>query len=403
MESKKIYFNNRDGIRLSCSLEVPPRKPRAFALFAHCFTCSKNIKAAYHISHTLANRGIACLRFDFTGIGESEGNFENTTFSSDVNDIIDAAGYLFHQYESPQILIGHSLGGTAVLKAAGTIDSVKAVVTIGSPYDPSQVIKLINEYSDNKVTKNNLVTLGEKKFLIKDQFLKDVNNSDISDDISNLRKALLILHAPLDNIVSVNNASQIFSAAKHPKSFISLHNSDHLLSDQSDSIYAAQIISAWTSRYISESKDENDIIPIDNKVIVQTSNQSLTTDIFSGSHHLIADEPVSLGGSDEGPNPYDYLLASLGACTSMTVMMYAKRKDWDLESVKVTLDHSKIHASDCKECETKTGKVDYIERNVEFIGKIDENQKKRLSEIADKCPVHRTLHSEIVVKTIIIE
>lgn len=403
MVTKKIVINNREDTKLSCLLDLPDGKPIAYALFAHCFTCSKNLKAAYHIGHTLAERGIACLRFDFTGIGETEGNFENTTFSSDVKDIIDVSTHLSQHYESPYILVGHSLGGTAMIKAAGKIESAKAVVTIGSPYDPAYILKLINKKSDIKNNESKKVTLGDKQFIIKDQFITDLEESDISDDISNLKKALLIMHSPIDNIVPIENAMRIFMDAKHPKSFISLGTSDHLISNQADSIYTGNLISTWVSRYISLPEDNSESESIDNRVTAQTGKNSYKTDIFAGNHHLIADEPKSVGGTDEGPDPYDYLLASLGSCTTMTVMMYANRKGWNLESVEVSLDHTKIHASDCEECESKTGKVDFIERNIKFVGEINEEQINRLTEIADKCPVHRTLHSEIVVKTSIIE
>ncbi len=398
METKHITFKNRNNISLSARLDIPSGKPKAYALFAHCFSCSKNIEAAYHISQSLAGKGIAVLRFDFTGLGQSEGEFEDTNFSSNVEDIIDASSYLSDNYEAPKVLIGHSLGGTAIIKAAGSLNDSKAIVTIGSPIEPSHIEETIK----NGVSSDNsdyIITLGGKSFKVKKQFLDDLKDSDIKKDLSSLNKALMIMHSPFDNVVSIDNASKIFKNAKHPKSFISLDNADHLLSEQNDSIYVGRLISEWAHKYIDIGYDEDLSAAQDNKVVVQTSGSSLKTDIFAGDHHMVADEPKSVGGTGIGPNPYDYLLASLGSCTTMTVKMYAKRKNWNLEPAKVVMDHKKIHAKDCDECETETGKIDLIEKEIELIGDLDDDQIKRLLEIADRCPVHRTLHSEIVVKT----
>ena len=403
METKNLTFRNRNNIELSARLDLPSEKPKAYALFAHCFSCSKNIKAAYHISHSMARKGIAVLRFDFTGIGESEGEFEDTNFSSNVDDIIDCSNYLSEYHESPKILIGHSLGGTAIIKAAKSLKDSKAVVIIGAPFKPSHVEKIITKSSESNEKVDFSIKLGNKSFRINKQFLDDLKNSDINDDISSLKKALLIMHSPLDNIVSINNASEIFLNAKHPKSFISLDNADHLLTDQTDSIYVGRLISEWVYKYINIVNEEKEIAVRDNQVVVLTGDEDLKTDILVGQHHLVADEPKSVGGTDQGPNPYDYLLVSLGSCTTMTLKMYANRNNWNLDSVRVILDHKKIYAKDCEECETKTGKIDYIERDVELLGYLDKDQRKRLLEIADKCPVHRTLHSEIVVKTKLIE
>jgi putative redox protein len=403
METINITFKNCNNIELSARLDLPSGKPKAYALFAHCFSCSKNIKAAYHISHAMSQKGIAVLRFDFTGLVESEGEFEDTNFSSNVDDIVDASNYLAEHHESPNILIGHSLGGTAIVKAAKSLKDSKAVVTIGSPFKPSHIEKIITDYKESNHQIDYSIKLGDKIFKIKKQFLDDLKNSDIKDDLSNFKSALLIMHSPLDNIVSINNASEIFLNAKHPKSFISLDDADHLLSEQNDSIYVGRLISEWAFRYIDTDFKEDDILSKDNKVVVQTVNNNLKTDIFIGRHHIVADEHKSIDGTDLGPNPYDYLLASLGSCTTMTLKMYANRKNWNLDSVKAILDHKRIYAQDCEECETKIGKIDYIEREIEILGDLDKDQIKRLLEIADKCPVHRTLHSEIVVKTKLLE
>ncbi|TDJ07505.1 MAG: OsmC family protein [Deltaproteobacteria bacterium] len=403
METLNLTFKNRNNMELSARLDLPTGKPKTYALFAHCFSCSKNIKAAYHISHSLAHKGIAVLRFDFTGIGDSEGQFEDTNFSSNVDDIVDASNYLVDHYESPKILIGHSLGGTAVIKAAKSLKDLKAIVTIGSPFKPSHVEKIITNSGETDKQMDYSIKLGNKTFKIKKQFLDDLKNSDINDDLSSLNKALLVMHSPFDNVVSIDSASDIFLKAKHPKSFISLDNADHLLSEQSDSIYVGKLISEWASKYIDINNEKEEILSKDNKVVVQTANNNLKTNIFVGRHHIVADEPKSVGGTDLGPNPYDYLLASLGSCTTMTLKMYANRKGWNLDSAKVILNHQKIYAKDCEECETEIGKIDYIEREIELLGDLDKDQRNRLLEIADRCPVHRTLHSEIVVKTKLLE
>lgn len=398
MDTLNISFRNRNNFELSARMDMPVGKPKAYAIFAHCFSCSKNIKAAYHISRSLAGKDIAVLRFDFTGLGESEGDFSDTNFSSNVEDIIDAANYLSENYESPSILVGHSLGGTAITKAAVSIESSKAVVTIASPFDPSHVEKTITGGASDNNDQNYQITLGGKSFNIKKQFIDDLKHSSIEDDLKRLNKALLVMHSPFDNVVSIDNASKIFLAAKHPKSFISLDDADHLLSDQNDSVYVGKLISEWAGKYINLSGNKN-TQAIDNKVVVQTGSGNLKTDIFVGRHSMVADEPKSVGGTDLGPNPYDFLLASLGSCTTMTIKMYANRKGWKLDSAKVIMDHKKIYDEDCGECETKTGKIDYIDRQLYLYGDLDEDQRNRLLEIADRCPVHRTLHSEIVVKT----
>ncbi|MCH7926996.1 MAG: OsmC family protein [Candidatus Dadabacteria bacterium] len=403
METLNLTFKNRNNMELSARLDLPTGKPKTYALFAHCFSCSKNIKAAYHISHSLAHKGIAVLRFDFTGIGDSEGQFEDTNFSSNVDDIVDASNYLVDHYESPKILIGHSLGGTAVIKAAKSLKDLKAIVTIGSPFKPSHVEKIITNSGETDKQMDYSIKLGNKTFKIKKQFLDDLKDSDINDDLSSLNKALLVMHSPFDNVVSIDSASDIFLKAKHPKSFISLDNADHLLSEQSDSIYVGKLISEWASKYIDINNEKEEILSKDKKVVVQTANNNLKTNIFVGRHHIVADEPKSVGGTDLGPNPYDYLLASLGSCTTMTLKMYANRKGWNLDSAKVILNHQKIYAKDCEECETEIGKIDYIEREIELLGDLDKDQRNRLLEIADRCPVHRTLHSEIVVKTKLLE
>lgn len=403
MNFKKLKLENQAGHKLGARLDLPvDDEPIAYALFAHCFTCTKNFKAVSNISQALTKEGIAVLRFDFTGLGESEGDFADTNFSSNVDDLVAAAEYMQEHLEAPKILIGHSLGGTAVLQAAARIPSAMALATIGSPCKPEHVAKLLNSSREIIEQEGEAeVLLAGRPFKIKKQFLDDLLQSDMKETLAKLGRPLLIFHSPIDNTVSIDNAADIFMSAKHPKSFVSLDKADHLLSNEADSRYVGSVIEAWAAKYINRPEPPlvEKLTAIDNRVTVRTDEEKYRTEIIASGHGLIADEPKSVGGQNLGPNPYDYLLSGLGACTSMTLRMYADRKKWPLQSVIVRLSHAKIHAKDCQECESDRGKVDLIEREVELIGDLDENQRARLLEIADKCPVHRSLHSEIVVRT----
>ncbi len=400
---EKLSFENREGEKLAALLERPATKPNAYALFAHCFTCSKDIAAASRISRALAARGIGVLRFDFTGLGNSEGDFANTNFSSNVSDLVCAADQLRNKFEAPSLLVGHSLGGAAVLAAAGEIEEAKAVVTIGAPADPAHVSHLFESSRSEIESKGSaVVNLAGRQFEIKKQFLDDIASQPLRDRIKKLRKALLIFHSPVDDIVGIDNASAIFQAALHPKSFISLDKADHLLSRKLDSEYVAATISAWAGRYVltgePESAGERPKVA-DGEVLVREDDRAFAQDVFTDRHRLRADEPASYGGTDSGPSPYEYLLAGLGACTAMTVRMYAKHKSLALDRVSVTLRHDRIHAKDCEECETREGRIDRIEREIKLEGELSGDERKRLMEIADRCPVHRTLHSEIDIRS----
>ncbi len=402
-KGNKITFVGHLGNELAARLDLPLGKPKAYALFAHCFTCSKDIFAAARVSAGLAEKGIAVLRFDFTGLGHSEGEFANTNFSSNVGDLISAAKWLQENHQSPSILVGHSLGGAAVLAAAGDIEGAKAVATIGAPFDPAHVshnfsdaLEKVNDEGEAEVQ------LGGRPFIIKKQFIDDISSQNQKERIANLRKALLVFHAPTDNVVGVENASEIYGAAKHPKSFVSLDQADHLLSKKHDAVYVSDVIAAWASRYIE--KDVNTISPPEStqgQVSVQETREGKFTQIISvgGKHTLRADEPPSYGGTDTGPTPYDYLLSGLGACTTMTMRMYADRKGIPLERATVFLRHEKIYAEDCETCETADGKVDQITREISLEGDLSPEQRQSLLQISEKCPVHRTLHSEVEVKS----
>ena len=402
MPAERFDFLNLEGLRLSGLLDKPAGEVRAYALFAHCFTCGKDVHAARRIAEGLKAVGIAVLRFDFTGLGSSEGEFANTTFSSNVADLVAAADELRRQKRAPAILIGHSLGGAAVLAAAAAVAEARAVVTIAAPSDPAHVTGLFKDRIEEIAARGEVeVKLAGRPFRIRRSFLDDVAEQTLSERVSSLRKALLIFHSPTDEVVGIDNASRIFAAARHPKSFVSLADADHLLSRQSDAAYVANLIAAWAERYLEMVPRAvvGDRPPAGMVIVRETGGGFLQQEIQAGAHRLIADEPVDAGGGDSGPGPYDLLLASLGACTAMTLRLYADRKGLPLDQVTVRLTHAKIHAEDCAHCETREGKIDHIEREIMLAGALDHEARARLREIADKCPVHRTLTSEVDIAT----
>ncbi len=400
MQNIKVNLRNEDGQQLSGILDLPADTPRAYALFAHCFTCSKNLKAATNISRAMADAGIGVLRFDFTGLGQSEGEFADTNFSSNVSDLIAAAGFLEAEYAPPAILVGHSLGGTAVLQAAADVPSAVAVATIGSPAAPTHVAHMFGDARDELAEKGHAeVKLGGRPFTVRQQFLDDLETHDLPESIGSLRKALLVMHAPLDDVVEIDNASALFAAARHPKSFVSLDKADHLLSTAEDSLYAGRVLAEWASRYLPERLIDDAAEVPEGQVVATTFTDSFLTELNVGSHSLIADEPASVGGTNLGPSPYGLLSAALASCTSMTLKMYATFKKLDLRSATVRVWHRKIHAEDCADCESEDGKIDEFRREISFEGDLTPEQEKRLLEIADRCPVHRTLHSEVKVRS----
>ncbi|TFD33222.1 bifunctional alpha/beta hydrolase/OsmC family protein [Cryobacterium cryoconiti] len=403
--SERLAFPGSQGSALAARLDLPESTPRAYALFAHCFTCSKDVLAAARISRALTDFGIAVLRFDFTGLGQSGGDFANTNFSSNIEDLVHAADYLRQHYAAPTLLIGHSLGGAAVLAVTHRIPEVRAVATIGAPADPDHLSHLLSESrTEIEACGEAEVELSGRTFRIRRQFLDDIAAQPQAQRIGSLGAALLVMHSPTDAIVDADNARRIYEAARHPKSFVALDGADHLLTKPADAAYAAAMLATWAGRYAfaalpepATSSTPDD--PAEGLVVVaETGTGAFAQQIRIGRHRLTADEPAPIG-TDSGPSPYDFLLAGLGACTSMTVRMYAQRKKWPLEKVTVSLRHSRIHAQDCSNCETETGQVDRIERVIRFDGDLDDEQRQRLREIADKCPVHRTLHSEIVIDT----
>jgi uncharacterized OsmC-like protein/pimeloyl-ACP methyl ester carboxylesterase len=402
MPTERFQFTGEGGHQLAAALDLPDGEPIAYALFAHCFTCGKDVLAAKRIATVLSAKGIAVLRFDFTGLGSSEGDFANATFSSNVTDLVRAADHLREARKAPAILIGHSLGGAAILAAAEKIPEAKAIVTIAAPSDPAHVTGLFKDHVDRIREHGEAeVSLAGRPFTIKRGFLDDVAEQRLSDQVHNLRKALLVMHSPTDDTVGIDNATRIFVAARHPKSFISLSGADHLLSQRRDSAYVAEMIAAWATRYLdlagvpaAEAADKPRQV-----VVQETRDGKFQNSVAIGPHYILADEPRAAGGDDTGPGPYDFLLAGLGACKSMTMRLYADRKSFPLERATVTLNHNKIYARDCEECETKDGMLDQIEVLIGLEGPLDAEQRKRILEIADKCPVHRTLMSEIRILT----
>ena len=401
--AEKITFIGADGqSRLAARLDLPQDRPQAFALFAHCFTCTQNVFAATRIAQGLTRHGIGVLRFDFTGLGASEGEFANTNFSSNVGDLLAAADWLRAELEAPRLLIGHSLGGTAVLAAAKGMTEVRAVCTIAAPAEPSHVARLLQPAVPEIEAKGEAsVLLAGRPFRIRKQFLEDIEAHKLAEDIAGLGRPLLVFHSPLDQIVGIDNAARIVGASRHPKSFVSLDRADHLLSRREDAAYVADIVAAWGERYLGTAEASALARRRNDAVVVSEAGTGRFAQVVSvrGRHTLAADEPVAFGGADTGPDPYEYLAAGLGACISMTVRMYADRKGLPLQHVRVTLRHDKAHAEDCATCETQQGMLDRIDREIELTGPLDDAAKAKLLEIADKCPVHRTLHSEVWIET----
>lgn len=405
MPTEKLSFAGHSGELLAARFDRPDGPMVATAIFAHCFTCSKDIPAARRISQRLAAMGIGVLRFDFTGLGHSEGEFANTHFSSNVEDLVLAAAHLEALGTPAALMIGHSLGGAAVLRAAPLIKSIKAVATLGAPADPAHVSANFGaKIEEIEKTGKATVSLAGREFTIRKDFLDDLSNTDLLPIVSKLKTALLVLHSPIDETVGIENASEIFAAARHPKSFVTLDKADHLITDPSDAEYAAEVISAWARRYLQLPKPAAPIgLPEGIVRVSEADPKGFLQDVNAGpKHHLNADEPKSVGGTDRGLTPYQLLSAGLGACTSMTIRMYARRKNWPLEHVSVEVTHDRIHATDCEHCSGEDTNIDSFTRSITLIGNLDQAQRSRLLEIADRCPVHRTLERSSDIKTTLV-
>ncbi|KZM45074.1 osmotically inducible protein C [Marinomonas sp. SBI22] len=397
----KLEFSSQ-GQTLAGLLESPDQAIRAYVLFAHCFTCGKDIAAASRISRYLVQHGFAVFRFDFTGLGNSDGDFANTNFSSNTQDLLAAASFLEEKYQAPELLIGHSLGGAAVLAMASELPKVKAVVTIGAPHEAGHVIHNFDAHLETIESLGEAkVSLGMREFTIKKQFLDDLNNQT-TEHIQHLNKALLVMHSPVDLTVDISDAEKIYKAAKHPKSFVSLDTADHLLSKPADSEYVAQTISGWASRYIPIAETKRPDVA-NGHVSVAELDHKFQQQVFSDHHQWFADEPTKVGGQNSGPDPYEHLLAALGTCTAMTIRMYANHKKLPLEHVEVSLFHDRSYLDDADHAAEKGSQIEALVRKVQLVGALTEEQKVRLMEIADRCPVHRTLHNNPKVVTHLIE
>lgn len=402
MKSTRLNIQNAQGFQLQAYLELPAnRKPHHYAIFAHCFTCNSDLHPVRNISRALTTHGFGVVRFDFTGLGKSEGEFADSYFSANVADLKAVSDYLNEHYKAPALLVGHSLGGAAVIVAASQLDTVKAVATIGAPATTEHVKKHFSHHIQGIANKGDVeVNIGGRPFKINQEFVNDFDKTDLVEITKNLRKPILIMHAPFDKVVGIENAHQLYKSAHHPKSFISLDHADHLLLDSKDSLYAGNMIGAWVQRYFEAS--DNEILDTEGEQLVahlDLEEDNFTTSIQTTKHSFVADEPVSAGGNDFGPSPYDFLSAGLAACTVMTIKMYAERKKWDLQEVFVYITYSKKHSDDLQLDLEKPTRFDHLSKKLKFVGNLDNEQIQKLKEIASKCPVHRTLQSDIVIET----
>lgn len=403
MPIERFEFPSVTGDRLAARIDLPDGAVQAYALFAHCFTCGKDIQVAGRIATALAQRGIATVRFDFTGLGGSGGDFANTHFSSNCADLLAAIDHLRAARRAPTLLIGHSLGGAAVLAVAGDVPEVKAVAVIGAPFDVEHVVDQFRDYVPQiEEAGQAVVNLAGRPFTIRRAFLDDVRRQDQKQRIANLGRALLVMHSPLDSVVGVDNARRIFRAAQHPKSFVSLDHADHLLTRAADAAYAASVIASWSARYVADQGAAASVATAEEGrvVVEETRHGTFEQSVAVGRHRFLADEPVAAGGFDAGPGPYDLLLAALGACTAMTLRLYAERKGLPLERVRVSLAHARTHAADCGACEGEVRKLEVIDRRIALIGELDAEARTALMRIADRCPVHRTLSSAVTIETV---
>ncbi len=399
--TQKITFTGSQGDELAARLDLPPGPPAAIALFAHCFTCGKDIAAASRVSAGLVAEGFGVLRFDFTGLGSSQGEFANTNFTSNVDDLVAAADMLRDDHQAPRLLIGHSLGGAAVLAAAARIPEVAAVATIAAPSDPAHVADVFTPDAMARIEEDGEaeVDLAGRSFRIRRQLLDDIGRQNLDACLAGLDAALLVMHSPIDTLVDIDHARRIYEGARHPKSFVSLDGADHLLTDRADSAYAARVLAAWAARYVPEVQADAGPEGAEGEVVVEEAGTGgLSQTVAAGRHVLAADEPPGIG-DDTGPTPYDLLLAGLGACTSMTLRLYARRKDLPLDHVRVTLSHERTHSDDCADPDDAPCRIERITRSIELTGDLDDDQRSRLLAIADRCPVHRTLEADLRVTT----
>lgn len=386
MQTEPFDFDCADGRRVRARLDRPDGQVRAYALFAHCFTCGKDNLAATRISRALAAEGVATLRLDFAGIGEKGVAAMPHGFTVDVGDLVAAGAYMTRRGCAPGLLVGHSLGGAAAIAAAGEIASVRAVATIGAPFDVAHVLHLLGPGAETlKPGERHEVSVGGRPVSVGAGFADDLRMQDQKTRLATLKRALLVLHSPLDQIVGIEESAGIFQAAKHPKSFVSLDSADHLLSNPKDAAYAANVIAVWASRYLDVMEAEVTTPPADGVVrVAETGAGKFQVRVEAGGAVLMADEPVSVGGLASGPTPYELVAAGLGACTVMTLRLYADRKGLPLERASVEVRHVR---------QAGQTPADLFERVLTLEGALTSEQRERMFEIADKCPVHRTLEA----------
>ncbi|SED16240.1 putative redox protein [Tenacibaculum sp. MAR_2009_124] len=402
MKTIRLDIENSKQYKLRAYVELPAnQKPHYYAIFAHCFSCSSSLNAVKNISRALTNHGFGVVRFDFTGLGRSEGGFAESHFSANVDDLISVNRYISENFSAPSLIIGHSLGGAAAVVAASKLSNIKAVATIGSPATVNHVTHLFSHAIEEVKSKGEVeVNIGGRPFKINQEFVEDFHKTDLPEITKKLRKPILIMHSPVDAVVEISNAHSLYHNAKHPKSFISLDNADHLLSQNRDSLYAGNMIGSWAQRFFDPK--ENTMLDTNGEQLIGHLNlleDNFTTSLQTKNHSFLADEPTTFGGDDFGPSPYDYLSASIAACTTMTLKLYAQRKKWDLQEVYVYITYSKKHSDELSLDVEKPGRIDHISKKLKFVGNLDESQQQKLKEIASKCPVHKTVAKEVYFDT----
>ena len=403
MKKIKLLIKNKKGEALAAHLLTPiDGQINSIAIFAHCFTCSSSLAVVRNISSELINQGISVLNFDFTGLGQSDGDFSETTFSHNVSDIIAVNAFLTENYIAPTILIGHSLGGAAVIIAANLLSNIQAVVSIAAPSYVKHVTKHFEGLADT-INKNGeaVISIGGRPFKIKKQFIDDLEAHNLEDEVKLLRKPLLILHSPQDLIVGIENAASLYHQAMHPKSFISLDGADHLITNKKDAFYVAEVISSWVKRYVEIKKEEKEVKDTEGEqvLVYHETIVPFTNHIYTKTHHIYGDEPAEFGGDDLGLSPYELLNAAIGSCTVLTLKLYAQRKQWDLKEVFVYLSYSRKHAAELKLEIEEMGQLDHISKKIKLIGNLTEEQKNKLKETASKCPVHKTVANKVYFET----
>lgn len=396
--TESLTFKGKSG-QLHGTIEMPAREePRAVAVIAHCFACGRNSLAAVRVARLLADRGIATLRFDFAGLGESEGQLGETGLLGNADDIVSAVAALAERGLVCTMLVGHSYGGAAIIAAASRLPAVVNLVTIGTPFEVDHVLDTIGAEREQIVREGSVrLSIFGRDAVITEEFLAQASNELQMERLANLSARLLILHARNDLVVPYEQAERLFLAASGDKDFTTLPGTDHLLTNPDAATQVVGLIDTWFTR--TERPQPPDCRPLSATVKVVTEGGMFTQFVQSHSHDWLADEPQNLGGDDRGPNPYDHLLAALGTCTSMTIMLYARRKNIPLEKVEIELEHGREHASDCLECADEGKRIDVLDRSIRFHGTIDDSQRSDLMRIANRCPVHRTLENRIEIKT----